>query len=799
MRPLPELTPETGWFWTSGQDGVLRIQGCTDCGQLVHPPVPICPYCRGRSAKPTEVSGRGTIIGFTVNAHQWLAGFPPPYVIGNVALAEDPRIRLTTNIVGCDPSEVRIGQEVRVRFEHDEDVWLPLFEPTGAIDPVDRVEEPVRPTPRPPASPERFEHRAVLSGIGRSKVGRRLMVDPLSLAVDASLAAVEDAGLRLEDIDGLSTYPGGGLGMGMGEGGVTALEEALRIQPTWINGGMEIPGQGGAVIAAAMAVATGLCRHVLCFRTVWESTFAVLAARSAASRGGGGGRERVSGPFREWRAPFGAMSAANWIGMNAEQYLHRYGAPREMLGLIAVTERAHAALNPDAIYRDPMTMDDYMSARPITSPFGLYDCDVPCDGSIAVIVSDASVADDLPHPAIRMEAVGTQILERLSWDEGTVTHEPQVLGQAAHLWTRTDLRPSDVDVALVYDGFSFNAISWLEGLGFCGIGEAYDWLDGGRRIALGGELPVNTHGGQLSEGRLHGFGFIYEAVTQLRHDGRSEAGGRRKDGRRVDGRGHPLGHLPPAAKGRVNHAIGGRSDGASMTPPSKVTAAKDAPEVPLEAEKPSGPRSRKGAETRARLVSAAKEVFERDGFLDARISDIAERAGLSHGSFYHYFESKEEVFREVAAEVDERLSAPLDSVIFDSSSAAGPYERIHEAIRRHLESYREEARIMGVIEQVARFDEQVGASRFERHRKYMMEVADSIRSLQRRGLVDDQLDPVIAAAGLGSMTYRFPEAWFVQGLIECEFDEGVDQLTMLFVRALGLRESPVRAVQEEPV
>ncbi len=525
MRPIPELTLATGWFWTSGADGVLRIQGCTECGQLVHPPVPICPYCRSRSSKHTEVSGRGTIIGFTVNAHQWLPGFPPPYVVGNVALAEDPRVRLTTNIVGCEASEVRIGQEVTVRFEQDEDVWLPLFEPTGEIDPVDRVEEPVHPTPRPPASPERFEHRAVLSGIGRSRIGRRLMVEPLSFTMDACLAAIEDAGLKLEDIDGLSTYPGGGLGMGMSEGGVTAVEEALRIHPTWINGGSDIPGQGGAVIAAAMAVATGLCRHVLCFRTVWQSSFAELAARSAASRGGGS-RERVSGPFGEWRAPFGATSAAHWIGMNAEQYLHRYGAPREMLGLIAVTERAHAALNPNAIYRDPMTMDDYLSARPITSPFGLYDCDIPCDGSMAFIVSDASVADDLPHPAIRIEAVGTQILERLSWDQGTVTHEPQVLGQSAHLWTRTDLRPSDVDLALLYDGFSFNAISWLEGLGFCGIGEAYDWLDGGRRIALGGELPLNPHGGQLSEGRLHGFGFIYEAIAQLRH----EAGARQVAG-----------------------------------------------------------------------------------------------------------------------------------------------------------------------------------------------------------------------------------------------------------------------------
>ena len=269
----------------------------------------------------------------------------------------------------------------------------------------------------------------MLSGVGRSAIGRRLMVDPLSLTVDACLAAVSDAGLTLDDIDGLSTYPGMA-GMGMSEGGVTAVEEALRLRPTWINGGGDLPGPGGAVIAAMLAVASGLCRHVLCFRTVWESTFATL-------RLGSGGDGRVSGPLMEWRAPFGAMSAANWIGMNANHYLHRYGATREMLGWIALNGRANAALNPVAIYREPMTMDDYLSARPITSPFGLYDCDVPCDASIAVVVSDASVAADLPKPAIRIEAVGTQITERVSWDQGTVTHEPQVLGQSAHLWART--------------------------------------------------------------------------------------------------------------------------------------------------------------------------------------------------------------------------------------------------------------------------------------------------------------------------------------------------------------------------
>ncbi|UGU19973.1 thiolase C-terminal domain-containing protein [Mycobacterium avium] len=518
MRPLPQLTPWNQWFWTSGKDGHLRIQHCSECDTYVHPPVPICPSCRATSAEPAVVSGRATVVGYTVNEHPWLPGFEPPYVIAVVALDECAEVRLTTNIVGCSPEEVHVGQRVSVRFDNIDDVWIPLFEPTGGTDERDLLGPPASPVPRQPVTTERFEHRSVISGIGRSATGRRLMVDPLSLTMDACLAAVADAGLELSDIDGLSTYPGP-VGMGMSEGGIAAVEEALRIHPTWINGGMDLPGQGGAIIAAMMAVAAGLCRHVLCFRTVWESTYAALRLH------GGGGR--VSGP-QQWSLPFGAASAANWIGVNANQYLHRYGANRELFGMIAVNARRNAALNPSAIYREPMTMDDYLAARPITSPFGLYDCDVPCDGSIAVVASNASIGGDLPRPAIRCEAVGTQVAERISWDQGTLTHEPQVIGQAAHLWSRTDLRPEDVDLALLYDGFTFNCVSWLEALGFCGFGETQGWLDGGRRIALDGELPLNTHGGQLSEGRLHGFGFLYEAVLQLRH----QAGNRQvKDAR----------------------------------------------------------------------------------------------------------------------------------------------------------------------------------------------------------------------------------------------------------------------------
>jgi acetyl-CoA acetyltransferase/uncharacterized OB-fold protein len=508
-RPLPRLLPWSEWFWTSGRDGRLRIQCCDDCGTLVHPPTPVCPDCHSSSSTPTEVSGRATVIGVTVNHQHWLADFAPPYAVANVALVEDPSVHLTTNIVGCDPDDVRVGTEVQVTFEQVDDVWIPLFEPTGFERP-NPVPEPRRPMVRPPLTDHRYEHRAVISGIGRSVLGRRLMRDPLSLAVDASLAAIADAGLTPDDIDGLATYPGGvAYEIGFGEGGISALEEALRLRPTWICGGAEIPGPGGSILNAAMAIANGLCRHVLCFRTVWQTTAGMLRLS--------GPPDRVLGDM-QWRAPYGAMSAANWIGMNASQYLHRYGATRELFGHVAVNARRNAGLNPDAIYRNPMTLDDYFAARMVTTPFGLYDCDVPCDGAMALIVSDAAVAADLPQPAIRIEAAGTQITERLSWDQDTVTHEPQVIGPSTHLWTRTSLTPDDVDVALLYDGFTFNCVTWIESLGFCGLGEATDWIDGGRTIALDGALPLNPHGGQLSEGRTHGMGFFLEAVTQLRHD-----------------------------------------------------------------------------------------------------------------------------------------------------------------------------------------------------------------------------------------------------------------------------------------
>jgi len=511
-NPLPVLDDLNRFFWTSGADGRLRFQRCAACGELRHPPGPVCASCRSTESEIAPVSGTATVVALTVNHHRWAPHLDEPFVIAIVTVDEDPRVRLTTNIVGCAPESVFVGMRVEVYFELRDDVWMPLFRPIAGAPPASTEPDPdIRRSVRPMVRLDKFETKVALTGVGASRIGRRLMADPRALAVEACLAAIDDAGLTPDDIDGLSTYPGpGGYEGGHSEGGVTPIEEALRIRPVWMNGAPETPGQAGSIVTAMMAVASGLCRHVLCFRTVWESTSAALPPSAPA----GGGR--VWGDMLSWRLPFGAYSAANWIALYASNHFHHYGTTREALGAIAITERAHAGLNPDAIYRDPLTIDDYLGARIISTPFGLYDCDVPCDGAIAVIVSGIDAARDLRHPPVLVDAVGTQIIERLSWDQGTLTHEPQLMGPAAHLWTRTDLCHGDVDVALLYDGFTFNCLSWIEALGFCGLGEGASFVEGGHRIALGGELPLNTHGGQLSAGRTHGYGFVQEAIIQLR-------------------------------------------------------------------------------------------------------------------------------------------------------------------------------------------------------------------------------------------------------------------------------------------
>ena len=222
-----------------------------------------------------------------------------------------------------------------------------------------------------------------------------------------------------------------------------------------------------------------------------------------------------------------AYSAANWLALHARRHMHLYGTTKEQLGWLAVNSRRNAALNPRAAYRDPLSMEDYLSARMISDPFGLFDCDVPVDGSVAFVVSTSDAAGDCDHP-VRVEACGGS--EGLGgWDQRSDYPKMASAEAAAEMWSRTDLTPGDVDLAELYDGFTFLTLAWLEALGLCGDGEAGPFVEGASRIALDGELPLNTYGGQLSAGRMHGNWVLHEACLQLR----GQAGERQVDRRDV--------------------------------------------------------------------------------------------------------------------------------------------------------------------------------------------------------------------------------------------------------------------------
>jgi AcrR family transcriptional regulator len=206
-------------------------------------------------------------------------------------------------------------------------------------------------------------------------------------------------------------------------------------------------------------------------------------------------------------------------------------------------------------------------------------------------------------------------------------------------------------------------------------------------------------------------------------------------------------------------------------------------------DQPVTPRSKKGEQTRARLLESARGVFEEVGFLDARISDIAERAGLSHGSFYHYFESKEQIFREVADAQEARLTAPDDDASESDRASLTDLERLRRANRRYLERYRDSAKIMGVIEEVSRYDDHVNDARMQRQKHFADRAERAIRRMQRDGIADPDVDPELASLALGSMVARFAELWLVESWGTYDLDDVAEQLTRLWANAIGLQES----------
>lgn len=357
----------------------------------------------------------------------------------------------------------------------------------------------------------RQEKNCLISGVGMSKMYRKPTIYPFDLAVDACAAAIADAGLEPGDIDGIACWPFAPVHMGHGSSAAspTDIKNSLGLRLNWYSAGSG-PGQYASILNAIGAIAAGYCTHVLCYRAEGERWVPMYGQAFAD-----GALPRVEG-FNQWSTPYWAPSAANWIALHADLHMRTTGLTREQMAMIPINQRRNAALNPNAIYRDPLTLDDYFAARMITTPFCIYDCDVPIDGAAAVIVSRADAVPATKRPAVRFEAVGSALHGHDSWYQRTDFPNMAMNDAAKMLWARTDLTPKDLSTAHLYDGFTWLTILWLEALGITRPGETGDFLAGGANIALDGVLPLNTNGGQLSEGRLHAFNHLIEAVRQLR-------------------------------------------------------------------------------------------------------------------------------------------------------------------------------------------------------------------------------------------------------------------------------------------
>jgi acetyl-CoA acetyltransferase len=362
------------------------------------------------------------------------------------------------------------------------------------------------------------KNKVAIVGVGHSKIGRNLNRPTGLLALDASFAAIEDAGLKVSDIDGLSTFPAG---EGPGVGPVPGLSSAplqwmvqgLGIERVdwWANGGGNI---STAIGYAIQALATNCCNYVLVWRAMYQPRGGEFGsgARAASPRNLDAGPPKATGGAA-YSAPYGMGAAPVNFAPAYTRYMKKYGARREHMAAYILSIRRNASKNPYAIFYDrPLSLDEYMNCRMIAEPLGLYDCDMPVDGAAAIVLARADRARDLKQPPAYITAFGSA-----GWNwklRPPEEYEDNAANVGRTLWASTELTHKDIDGAMLYDGFSPDIYWWLEGLGFCKKGEAYGWIQNGR-IELGGELPINTFGGSIGEGRLHGIGHWVEATKQV--------------------------------------------------------------------------------------------------------------------------------------------------------------------------------------------------------------------------------------------------------------------------------------------
>lgn len=358
--------------------------------------------------------------------------------------------------------------------------------------------------------------RVAVVGIGYTALTRDSGRTPLSLATEAISVAAADAGLPVDEIDGIATFHVGDSAPVHEVAGALGLP-GMR----WFNEEFGGGNRVGAIIGqAATAVATGAARTVAVYRA--------MNGRSGKRMGASGGGRSIPGGELQFQQPYGYLAPSQGYAFAARAHMERYGTTAEQLGAIAIQQRANAVDNPRALMRTPITLDDYLSARPIASPFRLLDCCLETDGACALVITSADRAADLRHVPVTIRAWASAMgPDDMSKPDGDLTTS-NVPILARSLYSMAGLGPEDIDVAELYDAFSFSVLVQLEDYGFCKKGEGGPFLESGA-AALGGTIPVNTHGGFLSEGYVHGINHVCEAVDQLR----GNAGARQVEGARV--------------------------------------------------------------------------------------------------------------------------------------------------------------------------------------------------------------------------------------------------------------------------
>ena len=355
--------------------------------------------------------------------------------------------------------------------------------------------------------------RAAIAGIGYTEFSKNSGVSTLELGLRAVTAALEDAGLPVSEVDGLATHRVGDSAM------PATLAASLGIDD--LKFFVDLFGGGSAshsiVGQAALAVASGVANTIVCYRA--------LNARSEF-RMGGSGRPAPDQAEFQYQVPYGYLAPPQQFAMAARAHMLQYGTTHEQLGQIAVQQRANAVDNERALMRKPITLDDYLASRWVVEPFRLFDCCLETDGAVALVVTTPERARDLRKPPVWISAA--------AWGTGQTLYADPIATQTAaarmapRLFEMAGVGPADIDVAELYDCFTYSVVVQLEDYGFCAKGDGGPFAASGA-LARGGALPVNTHGGFLSEGYVHGLNHVCEAVSQLR----GEAGSRQVEGAEV--------------------------------------------------------------------------------------------------------------------------------------------------------------------------------------------------------------------------------------------------------------------------